>query len=110
MPETVTTDLASPDFFLRVRQRLTLNVPAGLTDPDLKPARGDHDADPVMRRIAEVRPIRPAAVLVPIVDHPETTVLMKQREKHLPAQEGQVLFSGGKLEKIVMDYIGLCCS
>jgi len=103
MPETVTTDLASPDFFLRVRQRLTLNVPAGLTDPDLKPARGDHYADPVMRRIAEVRPIRPAAVLVPIVDHPEPTVLLTQRAQHLPDHAGQVSFPGGKIDKGDMD-------
>ncbi|HME30817.1 MAG TPA: CoA pyrophosphatase [Pseudolabrys sp.] len=103
MPETVTTGLAASDFFLRVRQRLTLNVPAGLTDPDLKPARGDHDADPVMRRIAEVRPIRPAAVLVPIVDHPEPTVLLTQRAQHLPDHAGQVSFPGGKIDKGDMD-------
>ena len=32
-----------------------------------------------MEKIAAVRPIRPAAVLVPVVDHPEPTVLLTQR-------------------------------
>ncbi len=52
-----------------------------------------------MRKIAEVRPIRPAAVLVPIVDHPEPTVLLTQRAQHLPDHPGQVSFPGGKIDK-----------
>jgi 8-oxo-dGTP pyrophosphatase MutT (NUDIX family) len=99
MQESVTTGLAATEFFARVRQRLTLTAPAGLTDPSVTPARGDHDADPVMRRIAEVRPIRPAAVLVPIIDYPEPTVLLTQRAQHLPDHAGQVSFPGGKIEK-----------
>ena len=90
--------LSAADFFARARQRLTLDVPRGLTDPSVTPARGDHDADPVMRKIAEVRPIRPAAVLVPVVDHPEPTVLLTQRAQHLPDHAGQVSFPGGKIE------------
>ena len=80
-------------------ERLTLDVPAGLTDASVTPTRGDHDADPIMRKIAEVRPIRPAAVLVPIVDHPEPTVLLTQRAQHLPDHAGQVSFPGGKIDK-----------
>jgi 8-oxo-dGTP pyrophosphatase MutT (NUDIX family) len=99
MQETVMAGLTASEFFARVRQRLALDVPAGLTDPSVTPARGDHDADPVMRKIAEVRPIRPAAVLVPIVDHPEPTVLLTQRAQHLPDHAGQVSFPGGKIDK-----------
>src|SRR6476661_3126904 len=99
MQEAVTSDLTASEFFARVRQRLTLTVPEGLTDPGVIPARGDHDADPVMRKIAEVRPIRPAAVLVPIVDHPQPTVLLTQRAQHLPDHAGQVSFPGGKIDK-----------
>ncbi|HEY6700748.1 MAG TPA: CoA pyrophosphatase [Pseudolabrys sp.] len=98
MQEAV-TGLAASEIFARVRQRLTLDVPAGLTDASVTPARGDHDADPVMRKIAEVRPIRPAAVLVPIVDNPEPTVLLTQRAQHLPDHAGQVSFPGGKIDK-----------
>ena len=98
MQEAV-TDLAASEFFARARQRLTLDVPAGLTDASMIPARGDHDVDPVMRKIAEVRPIRPAAVLVPVVDHAEPSVLLTQRAQHLPDHPGQVSFPGGKIEK-----------
>jgi len=93
------TSLSAEEFFLRARARLTLEVPPGLTDASVTPARGDHDVDPVMKKIAEVRPARPAAVLVPIVDHPEPTVLLTQRAQHLPDHPGQVSFPGGKIDK-----------
>ena len=99
MHEIVTTGLVASEFFTRVRERLTLDVPPGLNDASVTPARGDHDADPVMRKIAEVRPIRPAAVMVPIIDHPEPTVLLTQRAQHLPDHPGQVSFPGGKIDK-----------
>jgi 8-oxo-dGTP pyrophosphatase MutT (NUDIX family) len=90
--------LSAAEFFARARARLTLQVPAGLDDPAITPTRGDHDADPVMRKVAEVRPIRPAAVLVPIVDRSEPTVLLTQRAQHLPDHPGQVSFPGGKID------------
>jgi 8-oxo-dGTP pyrophosphatase MutT (NUDIX family) len=93
------TNLTATEFFVRARARLTLDVPAGLNDVSITPKRGDHDADPVMLKIAEVRPIRPAAVLVPIVDHPEPAVLLTQRAQHLPDHPGQVSFPGGKIDK-----------
>jgi 8-oxo-dGTP pyrophosphatase MutT (NUDIX family) len=46
-----------------------------------------------------VRPIRPAAVLVPVIDHAEPTVLLTQRAQHLPDHAGQVSFPGGKIDK-----------
>ena len=96
--QTVPT-LAAAEFFARARARLTLDAPAGIDDPAVTPARGDHDADPVMLKIAAVRPIRPAAVLVAIVDRPEPTVLLTQRAQHLPDHAGQVSFPGGKIDK-----------
>jgi 8-oxo-dGTP pyrophosphatase MutT (NUDIX family) len=93
------TNLSAMEFFARAKARLALDVPAGLTDASITPKRGDHEVDPVMLRIAEVRPIRPAAVLVPVVDHPEPTVLLTQRAQHLPDHAGQVSFPGGKIEK-----------
>jgi len=89
---------ASHTVFDRARARLNLDVPPGLDDPAITPQRGDHDVDPVMRAIAEVRPIRPAAVLVPIVDRAEPTVLFTQRATHLPDHPGQVSFPGGKID------------
>jgi 8-oxo-dGTP pyrophosphatase MutT (NUDIX family) len=90
--------LSGVDFFQRAAARLTLDVPPGLTDPNITPSRGDHDADPVMKKIAAVRPIRPAAVLVAVVEHAEPTVLLTQRAQHLPDHPGQVSFPGGKID------------
>jgi 8-oxo-dGTP pyrophosphatase MutT (NUDIX family) len=95
--------LSSDEFYARARERLSLKVPAGVSDPSITPRRGDHDVDPVMLKISEVRPIRPAAVLVGIVDHPEPTVLLTQRAQHLPDHPGQISFPGGKIDKTDAD-------
>jgi 8-oxo-dGTP pyrophosphatase MutT (NUDIX family) len=59
--------------------------------------RGDHDLNP-----GETPPsaaLRPAAVLVPLIDHPEgMTVLLTQRTAHLSAHAGQIAFPGGRIE------------
>ncbi len=42
----------------------------------------------------------PAAVLVPLVDHPDgPTVLLTQRTAHLEHHPGQISFPGGRLEE-----------
>ena len=96
--EGAATQISSQEFFARVRARLLLDVPAGLTDPNIIPKRGDHDADPVMQKIATIRPIRPAAVLVPVVERDEPTVLLTQRAVHLPEHSGQISCPGGKID------------
>jgi 8-oxo-dGTP pyrophosphatase MutT (NUDIX family) len=88
----------APDFFNRARSLLTLDVPAGLTDGTIIPARGDHDLDPMAAAIAAVRPIRPAAVLVPVVARDEPVVLLTQRAAHLKDHAGQISFPGGKID------------
>ena len=98
MRDSTAAGMTADDFFARARAQLSLQVPPGLNDASITPKRGDHDADPVMQKIAEVRPIRPAAVLVPIVDHPEPTVLLTQRSQHLPDHPGQISFPGGKID------------
>lgn len=95
----VVETLSATEFFARARSRLTLDVPPGLTDASITPKRGDHDTEPVMQKMMEMRPIRPAAVLVPVVDHAEPTVLLTQRSAHLPDHAGQVSFPGGKIDK-----------
>ncbi|MBS0245028.1 MAG: CoA pyrophosphatase [Proteobacteria bacterium] len=103
-PQSNGATLGAAEFYARVKQRLTLDVPPGLTDAGVTPMRGDHDADPVMQKIAEVRPIRPAAVLIAVVDHPgEPTVLLTQRAQHLPDHPGQISFPGGKIDKTDAD-------
>ena len=97
-PADTIARVAPADFFARARARLTLDVPAGLSDPDIIPRRGDHDLDPVMEAIAAVRPIKPAAVLVGVVEREQPTVLLTQRTTHLPDHAGQVAFPGGKID------------
>jgi len=86
------------DFFERARARLSLDVPAALTDPNLVPSKGDHELNREMQALWAVRPIRPAAVLVPVVDRAQPTVLLTQRSAHLPDHAGQISFPGGKIE------------
>ena len=48
-PRSRGTPLAAAELFARVRERLTRETPAGLTDRSVTPVRGDHDADPVLQ-------------------------------------------------------------
>jgi 8-oxo-dGTP pyrophosphatase MutT (NUDIX family) len=48
--------------------------------------------------IAREQPVRPAAVLIPVVDHKEPTVLLTQRSAHLNEHAGQIAFPGGKID------------
>jgi 8-oxo-dGTP pyrophosphatase MutT (NUDIX family) len=85
------------DFFRRARARLTLDVPAALNDHAAQGTRGDLDLDPSMWERAGVTATRPAAVLIPVVDRPEPTVLLTQRTE-LPSHPGQIAFPGGKID------------
>jgi 8-oxo-dGTP pyrophosphatase MutT (NUDIX family) len=98
MTDVASKTLPRTDFFGRARAVLTLDTPAGLTDPDALPLRGDHDADPVLKAMAAVRPIKPAAVLIPVIDRDEPMVLLTQRTAHLPQHAGQIAFPGGKID------------
>ena len=85
------------DFFRRARARLTLDVPAALSDHTAHARRGDLDLDPSMWERAGVTATRPAAVLIPVVARPEPTVLLTQRTE-LPSHPGQIAFPGGKID------------
>jgi 8-oxo-dGTP pyrophosphatase MutT (NUDIX family) len=89
---------ATENFFDRARARLRLEVPPALTDPLAQGARGDLDLNPSMWERAGVAATRPAAVLVPIIDRSEPTVLFTVRTKDLTNHAGQVAFPGGKIE------------
>jgi 8-oxo-dGTP pyrophosphatase MutT (NUDIX family) len=66
--------------------------------------RGDHDLNP-----GETPPsaaLRPAAVLVPLIDRAESmTVLLTQRTAHLHAHAGQISFPGGRIEEVDADAV-----
>jgi len=95
LPASATTE----DFFERARARLNLDVPPALTDPAAKGVRrGDLDLDPVLWERAGVAATKLAAVLVPIVEHSEPTVLLTQRTADLASHAGQISFPGGRIE------------
>jgi 8-oxo-dGTP pyrophosphatase MutT (NUDIX family) len=88
----------SAEFFARARARLRFDVPPGLTDASVVPPSGDHGTDRMLEIIAREQPIRPAAVLIAVVDHPQPTVLLTQRAAHLHDHAGQISFPGGKID------------
>jgi 8-oxo-dGTP pyrophosphatase MutT (NUDIX family) len=90
--------ISSAEFFDRARARLDFDVPAGLTDPNAVPVSGDRGTDRMLQILSKEQKIRPAAVLIPVVDHPQPTVLLTQRSAHLNDHAGQISFPGGKID------------
>src|SRR5437773_6963318 len=89
---------SAAEFFERSRARLTFDVPPGLIDPNIIPKSGDQGTDRMLEIIAREQPVRPAAVLIAVVDHPQPTVLLTQRSAHLNEHAGQISFPGGKID------------
>ena len=59
--------------------------------------RGDHDLNPGMTPPSTA--LRPAAVLVPLIDRAEgMSVLLTRRTPHLSAHAGQIAFPGGRID------------
>jgi 8-oxo-dGTP pyrophosphatase MutT (NUDIX family) len=72
-------------------------VPAG--SGDIRLPRGDHDLNPDF--YDPQRRLKPAAVLIPIIERrPEPTVLFTRRTDHLAVHPGQISFPGGRLEPL----------
>jgi 8-oxo-dGTP pyrophosphatase MutT (NUDIX family) len=100
------TDAAPPrataatgaEFFDRVRQRLSLEVPPALRDLSAPAVRGDLDLDPDTWKKAGVIAAKPAAVLVPVVAREVPTVILTTRTADLPSHAGQIAFPGGKID------------
>src|SRR5580704_13942743 len=90
--------ISSAEFFDRARTRLHFDIPAGLTYPILIPASGDQGTDRMLAILAREQPVRPAAVLIPVVDRPQPTVLLTQRSAQLNEHAGQISFPGGKID------------
>ncbi len=91
-------DITSREFFSRARERLNFDVPPGLTDAAVLAPTGDFGTDAMLQIIAKERPVRPAAVLVAIVERDVPTVLLTKRAEHLNDHAGQISFPGGKID------------
>jgi 8-oxo-dGTP pyrophosphatase MutT (NUDIX family) len=98
MVRAAPAQIRAADFYDRARARLTFDVPAGLIDPNIVPETGDPGTDRMLEIIAREQPVRPAAVLIPVVDHDVPTVLLTQRSPHLNEHAGQIAFPGGKID------------
>lgn len=62
-----------------------------------RPTFSDYDLNPDAPRLD--RPLRPAAVLIPVVDHADgPTLLLTRRSDSLTSHTGQVAFPGGRLD------------
>lgn len=86
------------EFFARARTRLKLDVPAALDDHTATAVRGDLDLDDELWAKAGVKATKPAAVLIPVVERPEPTVLLTLRTPDLKSHSGQIAFPGGKID------------
>ena len=75
-----------------IRERLLKEPPL----LPLSPRRSDYDLNPASRPAA-TRALQPAAVLLPIVQRSEPTVLFTRRTPHLARHAGQVSFPGGRV-------------
>lgn len=85
-----------------IRQRIGQANGGGQGEP-----RGDFDLNPQAGAApAPGQELRPAAVLVPIIDRPEgATVLLTRRTDHLDHHPGQVSFPGGRVEDHDQDVV-----
>jgi 8-oxo-dGTP pyrophosphatase MutT (NUDIX family) len=91
-------DMSASEFFRRARERLSFDVPPGLNDAAVLAPTGDFGTDALLEVIAKERPVRPAAVLIAIVDRDVPTVLLTKRAEHLNDHAGQIAFAGGKID------------
>jgi 8-oxo-dGTP pyrophosphatase MutT (NUDIX family) len=98
MVKAAPAEISAAEFYDRVRARLSFDVPPGLVDPNIIPESGDPGTDRMLEIIAREQPVRPAAVLIPVVDHKEPTVLLTQRSPNLSEHAGQIAFPGGKID------------
>ena len=98
MLETKPALFSSAEFFARAKARLRFDVPPALMDASIVPQSGDRGTDRMLQILAQEKPIRPAAVLIGVVDHAVPTVILTQRSAHLNDHAGQISFPGGKID------------
>jgi 8-oxo-dGTP pyrophosphatase MutT (NUDIX family) len=94
-PAAAAAPFSFDDFCARAQHRL-LPAPPDFAAVETIPALGEHSLDPARAQTA--RPLRPAAVLIPVVARAEPTVLLTQRTPNLSSHAGQIAFPGGKVD------------
>ena len=89
---------ATRDFVERARDKLMATAPDDLFAPINAELGGDHELAPDLLALLVNRPVRPAAVLVPVVAREMPTLLLTLRASALPTHAGQIAFPGGKID------------
>lgn len=76
-------------------------------NPAARGRRSDYDLNRDAKLLEQKgKPVRDAAVLVPVVNHPgEPTILLTKRTDHLTKHAGQVSFPGGKVDETDADAV-----
>ncbi len=65
----------------------------------IAPRSSDFDLNPHVDRAPRPQGLRPAAVLIPLIDYEHTfSVLLTRRADHLSSHAGQISFPGGRLD------------
>lgn len=97
----IPTDLsaATRDFVERARAKLMATAPDDLFAPANAEHSGDHELAPDLVALLADRPVRLAAVLVPVVAREMPTLLLTLRASALPTHAGQIAFPGGKIDE-----------
>jgi 8-oxo-dGTP pyrophosphatase MutT (NUDIX family) len=89
---------ATRDFVMRARDKL-LHAPPDDLHAAAAAEHGDHQLAPELMTLLADRPVRPAAVLVPVVAREQPTLLLTVRASALPDHAGQIAFPGGKIDE-----------
>ena len=85
----------------RIRESIRReHAPLGPTPPT-----SDYDLAPPDADMRAAGSLKPAAVLVPLVERDELTVLLTRRTDHLRAHAGQISFPGGRVEAGDRDFV-----
>lgn len=82
-----------------LRRRALLRLPSEAPSPPPRSEAGDSPPDGGLDLQPAVAPLRPAAVLIPIVDRKEASVLLTERASALRKHSGQIAFPGGKIDE-----------
>ncbi|MGH1419303.1 MAG: CoA pyrophosphatase [Hyphomicrobiaceae bacterium] len=104
---TTTLDLTATEF--RSLAKARLSPEPGYVPPGTAISPSDFDLNPSLRQDLIIeggkKPLRAAAVLVPVIKRDELMVLLTLRPQTMPSHAGQISFPGGKVDDSDRDVV-----